>query len=212
MSPALDEPEIEVSPGARVGRAPATSHGELSHIALTLFLERGFDETTMDDIAAAAGIGRRTLFRYFSTKSELPWGDFDRLLMHFRQHLAEAPEDVPVTDALRESIVDFNTFPESERSFHRGRMWLLLNIPSLTAYSTLKYADWRQVVAEFVAQRRGEDAGDFGPQTVAWACLGMCIATYERWLSDENADLLELLGDAFDATQLVFAPSPQLAS
>ena len=42
------------------GRAPATTHGELSHIALTLFLDRGFDETTIDDIVRTAGIGRRT--------------------------------------------------------------------------------------------------------------------------------------------------------
>ena len=45
---------------ARPGRAPATTHGELSHIALTLFLDRGFDETTIDDIVRTAGIGRRT--------------------------------------------------------------------------------------------------------------------------------------------------------
>ena len=56
----------------RVGRAPATTHGELSHVALALFLERGFDHTTVDDIAAAAGISRRTLFRYFPSKNDLP--------------------------------------------------------------------------------------------------------------------------------------------
>ena len=64
----------------RIGRAPATTHGELSHLALALFLERGFEQTTVDDIVEAAGIGRRTFFRYFRSKNDLPWGDFDQLL------------------------------------------------------------------------------------------------------------------------------------
>ncbi len=72
-----------------MGRAPATTHGELSHVALRLFLERGFEETTVDDIVQVAGIGRRTFFRYFRSKNDLPWGDFDTLLERMRANLAQ---------------------------------------------------------------------------------------------------------------------------
>ena len=80
----------------RIGRAPATTHGELSHLALALFLERGFEQTTVDDIVEAAGIGRRTFFRYFRSKNDLPWGDFDQLLrqmLRLCEELATALHD-----------------------------------------------------------------------------------------------------------------------
>ncbi|WP_449282813.1 mycofactocin system transcriptional regulator [Leucobacter sp.] len=201
------DPEPAAAPEAaapRVGRAPATTHGELSHIALNLFIERGFDATTIDDIVREAGIGRRTLFRYFSSKNELPWGDFSALLTAMRARLAATDPDLPLMDALRTAILDFNTFPEAEHQYHRGRMWLLLNVPSLTAYSTLKYAAWREVIAEFVGRRRNESPDGLAPQTIAWACLGMCIASYERWLEDDDADLLALLSEAFITAEAVF--------
>jgi len=92
-----------VTTPSRIGRAPATTHGELSAIALELFLERGYEETTVDDIAAAAGIGRRTLFRYFPSKNDLPWGDFDALLAIMRAHLSDLRPDLPIMEALREA-------------------------------------------------------------------------------------------------------------
>ncbi|MCQ0020665.1 TetR family transcriptional regulator [Actinomadura madurae] len=58
----------------RVGRRPRTSRGELERVALRLFAERGFEETTVDDIASAAGIGRRTFFRYYGSKNDVVWG------------------------------------------------------------------------------------------------------------------------------------------
>ncbi len=188
----------------RPGRAPATTHAEISHAALALFIERGFDATTIDDIARAAGIGRRTFFRYFASKNELPWGDFDELLDTMRAELAAMDATVPLLSALRDASLSFNTFPESARSDHRRRMWLILNVPSLTAYSTLKYAAWRAIVAEYVAQRRGEEVSDLAPQAISWACLGLCLSAYERWLADEDADLLALIEAAFLTAESVF--------
>ena len=189
---------------SRAGRTPVTSHGELSHIALTLFIERGFEETTVDDIAAEARIGRRTLFRYFSSKKELPWGDFASLLAGMRARLRAVDDDVPLIDALRAAVLDFNRFPDEEIPYHRGRMRLLLQVPSLFAYSSLKYAEWRAVLAEFVARRSGEDASALEAQTIAWACLGMCLSAYEQWIADDSADLLTLLNAAFDSAESVF--------
>lgn len=189
----------------RVGRARATTHGEISHVALRLFLDRGFEKTTIDDIVDAAGIGRRTFFRYFPSKSDLPWGEFDALLEKMRRHLAALPDDVPLLDALREVIVEFNDYPEDELPLHRDRMWLLLNVPALFAHSSLRYADWRQVIAEFVAARTGVAVDAPEPQAIAWACLGLCLASYEQWLTHPDADLATLIGNAFDLTAAAFS-------
>ena len=181
----------------RIGRAPATTHGELSHLALALFLERGFEQTTVDDIVEAAGIGRRTFFRYFRSKNDLPWGDFDQLLRQMRDYLTALPGDVPLRDALRSAVIEFNRFPADEIPVHRERMWLLLNVPTLLAHSTLRYMEWRQVIAEVVAERLRQPADALEPQAIAWACLGLSLASYEQWLSHADADLLVLIDEAF---------------
>ncbi|WES64502.1 mycofactocin system transcriptional regulator [Microbacter sp. GSS18] len=187
----------DAMPSRPPGRARATTHGHLSHVALELFVSRGFDDTTMDDVAAAAGVSRRTLFRYYPSKNDLPWGDFDGMLAAMRAHLGGMPADLPMADALREAVLTFNTFPPAERSLHRERMRLLLTVPALLAHSTLRYAEWRQVVAEFAAARMGRSPDDLEPQAAAWACLGVCIAAYEQWLAHDDADLLRLLDAAF---------------
>jgi len=195
MANATPAPEGDARP--RMGRVPSTTQGELSHVAFQLFLERGFAETTIDDIVRAAGIGRRTFFRYFRSKNDLPWGDFDVLLERMRAHLASQPEEIPLRDALRLAVVEFNRFPADELHVHRERMWLLLNVPELLAHSTLRYAEWRQVVAEFAAARLGDRPDALEPQAIAWTCLGLSLAAYEQWLAHEDADLLALIDESF---------------
>jgi TetR/AcrR family transcriptional regulator, regulator of mycofactocin system len=180
----------------RLGRRPSTSKAELSHIALQLFDERGFDETTVDEIAWAAGIGRRTFFRYFASKNDVPWGEFDAHLEGMRATLRAAPVDRPVLEVLHRAVLDFNRFPPDEASWHRRRMALILRTPALQAHSTLRYAAWRDVVAEYVAYRAGKDRMSLVPQSVAYAFLGVAIAAYEQWLAREDSDLELLLDDA----------------
>jgi len=190
----------------RPGRRPSTSHADLARIGMRLFIERGFDETTVDDIAAAAGIGRRTFFRYFSSKSDVPWGDFDVTLERMRRFLAEVPADVSLVEALRMAIVDANRLDPETASLQRERMTLLLTVPHLIAHSTLRYAAWRQVVAEYVARRRGVAEDSLEPQAIAWAFLGACQSAYEHWLRDEQSDLSALLNDAIHLLGGAFDP------
>jgi mycofactocin system transcriptional regulator len=195
--------KVKASPG-RAGRVQVTTHSQLSQIALKLFIERGFDQTTVDEIAKEAGVGRRTLFRYFPTKNDLPWGNFDPLLEGMRVTLAHADTNLPIIDALREAVIEFNNFPPDELDMHRSRMRLLLNVPTLLAHSTLRYAEWRQVIAEFVANRMGVKPNELPPQTIAWACLGICLAAYEQWLGRDDANLTETFRDAFSHAEAIF--------
>lgn len=182
---------------SRIGRQPSTSRAELSHIALQLFLEHGFDETTVDDIANAAGIGRRTLFRYFSSKNDLPWGDFEAGLEEMRGYLAAVPTSVPLADALAVAVVRFNAFPPEEIPYHRERMELLLNVPALVAHSGLRYVAWRKVVSDYVAKRLGLGEDALEPQAMGWIYLGISLSAYEQWLKHDDADLVSLLESAF---------------
>lgn len=182
----------------RVGRRRSTTTDHLSNVAIDLFAARGFDAVSVDDVAHAAGIARRTLFRYYPSKNALPWGDFDAHLERMRDQLAELDPRVPIGDALRTALLGFNTFDETETARHRQRMRVILETEELQAYSMTMYAGWRAVVAAFVARRLGTDAGDLIPQTVAWTMLGVALSAYEHWLADESVLLTDALSDAFE--------------
>jgi mycofactocin system transcriptional regulator len=182
----------------RVGRRRSTSWDHISDVAIDLFAARGFDEVSVDDVAEASGIARRTLFRYYASKNALPWGDFDAHLDHMRDLLSDLDPTVPVSDALRTALLAFNTFDDTETARHRQRMRVILETAALQAYSMTMYAGWRMVVAAFVAKRLGVKADDLVPQTVAWTMLGAALSAYQHWLADESVSLVQALGDAFD--------------
>jgi mycofactocin system transcriptional regulator len=183
---------------ARVGRRRSTTQDHITAVALDLFASRGFDDVSVDDVAHAAGIARRTLFRYYPTKNAIPWGDFDAHLDLMRDLLDEVPPDVPVSVALRSVLLAFNSFDVAETARHRQRMRVILETAALQAHSMTMYAGWRAVVAAFVARRLGVDPTDLVPQTTAWTMLGVALSAYEHWLADESVSLAQSLGDAYD--------------
>jgi mycofactocin system transcriptional regulator len=178
---------------ARSGRPAVTSRAELEQVALELFAARGFEATTVDDIAAAAGIGRRTFFRYYSSKNDVVWGEFEEGLSALRRHLAGAPRSQPLPDALREAVLAFNRLDPVHEPWHRDRMVLVLGVPALQAHGTLRYAAWREVVAEFVGERLALPADALLPRLVAHLCLGAALSAYEQWLREPGTDLGQLL-------------------
>lgn len=190
-------------PPARAGRRRSTTRDHIANVAIDLFDTHGFTNVSVDDIALAAGIARRTLFRYYPSKNAIPWGDFDTHLREFSQVFEQADLTRPMAATLRTALLDFNTFDESEAARHHQRMRLILESPELQAYSMTLYAGWREVVADFVARRTGARPADLIPQTVGWTMLGVALAAHEHWLArGRGADARTLrqdLGDAFDA-------------
>jgi mycofactocin system transcriptional regulator len=172
-----------------------TSHAVIEAAAFGLFADRGFDDTTVDEIADAAGIGRRTLFRYFPSKYDIPWGQFDAHLEGFRATLDAMPPDLPLWQAVQRGVVAFNTLDARDEPQHRQRMRLILGTPGLQAHSVLMYGRWRQVIMEFVAGRRGMAPDDPLPVTIGHISLALALAAYERWLRSSDRGLEVVLDD-----------------
>jgi TetR/AcrR family transcriptional regulator, regulator of mycofactocin system len=193
--------------GPRTGRPPRTSAARLADVALALFAANGFDETTIEDVAEAAGIGRRTFFRYFASKNDLVWGAFDDHLDRFRGMLRDR-DRLPMTDALREAVVEFNRVPDGESALHRRRMRLILTVPALQAHSTLRYRAWRDAVEEFVVRRTGEPPGSFRPRLLGHLALAASVAAYEQWLAAPGADLGTLIDAAYRELPDLSRPAP----
>ncbi|XRQ14380.1 mycofactocin system transcriptional regulator [Actinomadura welshii] len=180
-----------------VGRPRATSPAVLERLAFELFARQGFDETTVDDIAAAAGIARRTFFRYFASKNDLVWGDFEGQLRRLRDLLDGTDPGTPMMDAVRRAVVEFNRFDPREVPWHRQRMELILGVPTLQADATLRYASWRAVISEFVAARAGVPPSAAVPRLAGHLVLAAAVSAYEHWLeSGGRAPLSGLLDEA----------------
>lgn len=186
---------------ASAGRPEVTSHAEIERAAFVLFADRGFDGTTLDDIARAVGVSRRTLFRYFPSKNDIPWGQFDDSLDALREVLARMPDDLPLATQVARAVMAFNAFPADVAPSHRERMRLILETPALQAHSVLRYAAWRAVIAEHVAVRCGLAVEDVLPQTVGHVALALSLTAYEQWLRRPEVPLEELLSAAGRALQ-----------
>lgn len=147
----------------------------------------------MNDIAAALGIGRRTLFRYFDSKNDLVWGDFDWVLDRLRVAFEATDPEMPLIHALTEAVIGSNTYPEDQLSELRVRMTLITTVPALQGHSMLRYEAWRDVVAEFAGQRLSMPPSDLAAQGVANAALAASISAFSRWVEHDDEDLVDLL-------------------
>lgn len=188
------------------GRPPSTTHAEIEGAALELFARRGFEETSIEDVAAAVGVGRRTIFRYFPSKNDMVWGDFNWVNERLRRALVESGDEVSLVEALRHAAVASNRYPDEELPALRLRMTLITTVPALQAHSMLRYASWRAVVAEWAAARRGEASEALAPQVIAHLALGASMAGFSRWVANPGEDLercldgaYRLLAEGFDA-------------
>jgi mycofactocin system transcriptional regulator len=187
------------------GRRRITSRAKLEQAAFGLFERQGFEGTTVGDIARAAGIGRRTFFRYFASKNDVPWVGFEERLERMRTRLAGCPPQTPLAEAIRLGVITFHEAGPGGESWQRRRLELILRVPALQAHSTLRYAAWRRVIAEFAAARTGQPPDSLLPVTLGYAVQGLSVAACEQWLAGADTDLARLIDAAVRGLAGAFA-------
>jgi TetR/AcrR family transcriptional regulator, regulator of mycofactocin system len=197
-------PEDVQPPGP--GRPPSTTRLELQRIALDMFSANGYDEVTIEALAAAAGISRRTFFRYFASKADALMADFDGDVERLRSVLAGSDPDLPVMDAIRHAVVAVNRYHADDLARLRQRMQLQQDHPALLANGILHYEAWQAVVAEFAAARLGLAPDDLLPQVIARSVFGAAFAGFMSWLADDRGDLSPRLDSALAAMAEAFQP------
>ena len=166
--------------------------------ALDLFTRRGFDDVTSDEVADAAGISRRTFFRYFPTKADAVWGDFAGHVARLARLLEDSPADRPVLASICAAYTEVNEYPPAEQALLRQRLRLILTEPALQAHSQLRYAAVDRVVAEHVARRSGGPPSGLLPRLVATSTRAAATTAFEVWLADPAVALGDVLRAAFD--------------
>jgi mycofactocin system transcriptional regulator len=198
--------------GVRRGRPPSTSRRDLQSIALRLFTAQGFENTTIEQIAAEAGVSERTFFRYFATKASVLWTEFETEVETIRATLAAVPDDVPMMDAICRAVVAANHYHAEDVPEMRMRMNLIATVPALSFSAAEHYDAWERAVSEFAARRLGQPAGSLYPLAVGRATLAACRAAYDRWSARADRDLTVYLHAALTALAAGFEPSIIVAS
>ena len=188
-------------PGRRERKKRRTRH-DLMAQAARLFAEKGFDETTTEDIAEAADLSQRTFFRHFSSKEAVLYGDMDDLRDRVRSALAERPAGEPVIEAVRHAIMTLADDYVVERDHRFLQAKLAAAYPSVSAYSrAVVQADWEHELIEAISERLDVDPlEDPRPEIVAGAAMSALRVSIRRWTaSNGSEDLPDLVGQSFDA-------------
>ena len=189
----LDEPPRSLRERRRIRtRRTIQAH------ALRLFADKGFQATTIEEIAAAAEMAPRTFFRYFPTKEEVVfWSEYPPKLA---ESVARRPDDEPALEALHHGIVDglaaiWDQDEERERMLERLR--LAFRTPALHPRMRQQQASWAAVLAEILADRLGERPDDLEVRIIAAAVAAAVWVAAEEWQAqDGDGDLGALIDQA----------------
>jgi AcrR family transcriptional regulator len=158
---------------------------ELVRIGMRLFAERGFDATTVDEIAAAAEVSRRTLFRYFGTKGDIvmEWARGTTAVL--TRSLYDRPLDEHPMDSLNAVFVAMcESFTERPHTMHRVSV-MIERTPSLRPYSLLKHAQWEDALAA-VLRERSPEIGELRSGLLARIAVAAFRTALDEWMSTEG--------------------------
>ena len=194
-----------VEPSEGRGRPRGTSARALELIALDLFTSNGFDETTVDEIAAAAGVSRRTFFRYYESKAAVLWHEFDHEVAALRAAFENVPSDVALMEAIRQAVTVVNHYGAEDIPELRARMTLIGTVPALQASATPHYDAWEQIIIDFAARRLGESPESLIPRAIGRATLASCRAAYEQWITSPDTVLADHIDRVLTALANGFA-------
>lgn len=186
----------EIEPAAPLReRKKARVRDDLVRAALTSIAERGFEHTTIDEIARAAGVSRRTFFRYFDCKEAVVFAGYGERLERFRRLLGSRPTHEPTLAAVRRAALAIaEEYMRSRRELVR-QYQLVQTSPALVAYELELDRGWLAALTEAFRS----DLPQLEAKVLAGATLGVFRAVLTEWFEGKGrADLVELGARAFD--------------
>ncbi|WP_416982170.1 TetR family transcriptional regulator [Streptomyces sp. T028] len=178
--------------------------------AFQLFLERGYEQTTVDDIVALAGVGRRSFFRYFPSKEDVVFPDHERCLADMTAFLAASEEDAePVRRVCDAARLVLQMYAENP-SFSVQRYRLTKKVPGLRAYELSVVWRYERALAEYLRGRfAGRSDGNLRADVIASAVVAAHNNALRSWLrSDGEGDATATVDHALGYVQSAFGKAP----
>ncbi|GGQ58987.1 TetR family transcriptional regulator [Streptomyces flaveolus] len=195
------------APGLRMKTRQAVTEA-LADTALELFDTAGFDQVTVADIVAAAGISQRSFFRYFSSKEDVVFGDRIPTAEEVRDELLGHLEGKPAWDALRDTFRTAADQMDADPGRWKRATRVICHTPGLRARYLEKHLAWTDALLPEIASRIGPASPDVDlkAHTMINTALGCFDVALMRW-ADGGADfsLAALVDDVFGFVQIPHA-------
>jgi AcrR family transcriptional regulator len=158
----------EVRPGLRERKKQRTRE-TIIEVALELFVERGYEETTVAEIADAAEVSPRTIFAYFPSKEDILFCDMPEIQERLAQVLRDRPEGATALDALRDFIAGSLSPNSKARNVALRRRIVVAGNETLGRNQRARFAPFEQLMAEAIAEDLHAGPDDIRPRMVAAA-------------------------------------------
>jgi AcrR family transcriptional regulator len=185
------------------GRWQPNAPGRLEQAALDLYGERGFEQTTVAEIAERAGLTERTFFRHYADKREVLFAGGTQFQQAIVGAAADAPVDVPPMEAVAAGLGAVATGFEERREFARRRAAIITSSPELRERELIKLASVSEALAATLRER-----GVAEPAATLTAEAGMAVfkVAFERWVTERGGpSLAERIQEALEQLTAVTA-------
>jgi AcrR family transcriptional regulator len=184
----------------------------LREAALARFVRDGFDATSIPDIAADAGVTTRTFYRYFASKDEVLFADYEDRLDWFRRALSVRPRKEPLVDSVRAAVDSFPDDPALVTEIARLRTEGL-DPERIEPHIRRVEARLASEIEAHLVQRRPDAVDDPDPRlrttVVARAVAAAVFAALDTWMAgpaDDLDELSRLTGVALDIVSPIVDP------
>lgn len=181
--------------------ARAAVRAQVAQAAFDLFRREGFDNVTVSDVAAAAGVSRSTFLRYFQTKEDAVLGRLDGQGDELAEALRARPAEEEDWTALRRAFDVFIAHNHEDPVMALEETRLILTTPALRTGLLDKQAGWRAALAEILAKRAHSNGlSPMAPWVRAAAALDCFTIAIDHWTAaDGRSDIAGYVDEAFEA-------------
>jgi AcrR family transcriptional regulator len=186
-----------------MSRWEPNARGRLEQAAMELYSERGFEQTTVAEIARRAGLTERTFFRHFADKREVLFWGAGALQELFVSTVASAPDSAAPLDAVAAALDAAGALLQERREFARRRQAIITANAELQERELIKLARLSAAVADTLRQR---GVSDPAASLTAEAGIAVFRISFEAWISDTSQrDLSQHIRESLDELRAVTA-------
>jgi len=181
------------SPGR--GRPPKVTREELERVALTLWDERGYDVVPLAEVAAAAGVTPRTIFRYFPSKSEIVWGGLVADISGMRDYLDASPPEESLLARIRIAVTQLLASAEG-KPLDRLRLRVISRTPELQHSMPEPFRVWHTIVRDWLVVQLDAKLDDLAPQVIASGTQAAILRALLWWSTQGSAEPHDAVDEA----------------
>ena len=190
---------------SRMGRWEPDSRGRLEEAALNLYGKRGFENTTVEEITARAGLSERTFFRHFADKREVLFYEAAALQQLLVDAVVSAPASATPLDAVGSAFDAAGALLQERRDYARRRHAIIAASPELRERELIKLATLSTALATALRQRGVKDSA---ATLVGEVAIVVFKTAFERWVDSANERALPaVMRESFSELRTVISTS-----